>query len=699
MSTILSQSLKTTLLQAYKQNYEVEVIYKFPLIYALRFYNNYFIDIKEEISNIYSDSNYKSYRIIRDNDNEILQEKTLKERININLFQTYINVKEEIDNVSLPHDWQYNTIRHRKRYNLTLSASVLSFTIITYNEDPKIFYEIELELNSDDIDSFEKDIIKVFTMLQDSYLSYTFEERKNVEQVLFELTNEKFDKNIINKPINLTYRQLSVGKYDSLIKSNNNYYLSAKADGLRKLLLLYDNYVWLFLPPFDFSLLSRDNEDFNTTIYDCEYIDKQILLFDCLWWQNKDIRNKTYKERYQYINNLQITHSIYQFNKKEIVQLSTKNFFDQIANYLQEERFTYKIDGLIFTSAATYNESVYKWKDPRDLTIDFLVQDGELQVYDEITRQMVVFIGTKQYPITDVIYPEKNGIYEFEYQNNTLQVRKYRADKNSSNTLKTATQVWQDIFHPITREDLLALNLKLVFRYHNRIKRRLYQYVYNRLQKSSTKILFDIGSGKGGDLDKWQEFRKVYALEPNLQHRLEMQRRLQYINSNYELKILAYSAQEIDKIFNKITEKVDVVSLMLSLSFFKESEYANLVNLIDATLKIHGYLIFFTIDGNSVSQLTYNKITLPGVQMEIAKNKVYINIDNSIVQEQKEYKVNIDKFLNYFVPYYKVEIYRIADGYEEMNIAPLLSNEQLLFSRLFSFFVLRKKHDINSENF
>ena len=98
--------------------------------------------------------------------------------------------------------------------------------------------------------------------------------------------------------------------------------------------------------------------------------------------------------------------------------------------------------------------------------------------------------------------------------NNKFSPRIVRYNKLYPNSLEVALDNWKDINDPVTVETMEGKDLDLVFTYHNRVKKSLYDY-------AKGKTLLDIGSGKGGDIKKWKNanFTHIVAVEPNSDNR------------------------------------------------------------------------------------------------------------------------------------------------------------------------------------
>ena len=296
-------------------------------------------------------------------------------------------------------------------------------------------------------------------------------------------------------------------------------------------------------------------------------------------------------------------------------------------------------------------------------------------------------------PLTRDVPSETVVEYRWNKDIGKLTPMRIRYDKKYPNLKEVADDNWNLIFIPISIETLLGNNIQLVRKYHNKIKEGLFTQSSQRHIKNigQNLSLLDIGSGWGGDLTKWKNFGNIIAVEPNLDH---IQRGLiPRINDQLgQLEVAVISKYEDIDIFipealrrgDKIiiintggenTElitnttlrflgqtggKVDVVSMMLSLSFFWESSEIldALVNTIGQNLTSNGEFIFFTVNGDTVEEMFNPKLGNGSqiqalwmgppeqrsieMRVDIPDRKVWINIPNTIVENQTEWLVKID---------------------------------------------------------
>lgn len=448
------------------------------------------------------------------------------------------------------------------------------------------------------------------------------------------------------------------------------------------------------------------------------------LSFDTLMFKGRNVTNEPLEKRLAYTRNIQNLSTLFESSASNVPSLIIENkpflFFNtteafytkmnEIIEYEQIVRTTkYETDGFMFTpNNVPYNTQsekydlnrrkltkipdICKWKPFEHLTVDlkYISTLDKRGLYAKSTRgsELIEFTGNDSHifnPETQIDWFDPhfrdlhNGtILEFgpkmsldgvpirnsegEY---ILKPIRLRDDKVSPNRIDIAMDVWKDIYSPINLNTLKGESCSLMFRYHNRIKSELLD---NTLNGSH---LIDIGSGRGGDIDKMGNFDTILCIEPNQEYLEEFKRRLSGKSDIFQSRfnLLRSGGEETDRIVNEVDKvfgdelgkKPLYISMMLSLSFFWKSPemLSSLVNTINSIKSLYYSkspthplkFIFMTIEGERTLQYMSkhnNHVTYPFFVMEYdtVHNVVYIDFPdiNSIVSKQTEYLVNLEEF-------------------------------------------------------
>lgn len=553
-------------------------------------------------------------------------------------------------------NFSHTSIRERSRRQFKYSDYVIidMTHVIMRDTSAIVRYEVEIEYTGNDANEFRNIIEIIFKILKDTENVYT----NTIKNTLIRDISKIMGTDGIRKESLVEARNIKKNDlvYGGLVgNKDTSYIVTYKADGNRKMLIFHKTGIWLVYPNFEYNLvlLSTSNNaplfnKLNGTILDGELVANnkikfRYLAFDTLSYVGYiDIQNKPYTERYEIVKTLSgiFRNDILTIDLKEWKELLTvQDYFREIPKFLDDRLYLdYKEDGLMFIpNNAVYNPKSHfyplrdrvltrypdtcKWKPSDDMTIDFsikwVMRDSgkilELCVFDK--DAIVPFKGTDIAPITyDMIdynnemtkNLESGTIVEYEWNKGTkkLEPRKIRYEKSGPNRKEIAEQNWMDVINPITEEDLKGESLDMVYTHFNRLKRKL----YSNIPKGST--ILDIGSGRGGDISKWAAIdAKVLAVEPNEENRKELNSRLNRSPMLSNVKVIATGGEDTVKIIEElkvfIKNKVDAITLMLSMSFFWQSNayLDSLVNTIVNAIKPGGKIYFLTINGDTVEQL------------------------------------------------------------------------------------------------
>lgn len=244
----------------------------------------------------------------------------------------------------------------------------------------------------------------------------------------------------VNKPINL--------KFDMWTKMLNTYGFFLKMDGIRYLLFSFKNKLYAINESLRIQVFN-DTRIPHGTILDSELVNDTFHVFDILFYNGNDIRNKD-----MYFRSIILKQIPYDLNM-EYTELETD--FNIILHYTLSE-FPDYTDGIIFSplNEPYKNKVTFKYKPTQLLTIDFLVKQDSLYAVDE-NGDYTPFKGSSDYPYIfhlDDSYPI-DSIVEFQYKTDKFVPLKIRHDKIKPNYISVALDIWEDINNPIDLSSFL----------------------------------------------------------------------------------------------------------------------------------------------------------------------------------------------------------------------------------------------------
>lgn len=572
------------------------------------------------------------------------------------------------------------------------------------------------------------------------------------------------------QPRNLKIKDLAIG---SLVPSNNKgikYSVTIKADGIRRLLVI--DTLGIFLIYSDQVMKISGAQKVNQlaaswigTVFEVEYIPKYniledaddkyhkakiySLLFDTIalppsqnqnkldiWLQNHSIRmlyatkfSKMFEKSKDFV-----------FEPKVFSTFQTVPEFYNAINTMLSTYYPFKTDpGLMFTPEnykydpvvsrmklrdriLRKQPDILKWKSPDELTIDCSIKHvllGEsntviLQVIEN--NELIPFHPDEYVEMVPELQSSPNGtICEFRYilpedsNKGKFVFVRFRDDKDYPNSQEVANDVWDDIHQPIDELTITGQKFGLSFRYHGKVKWDLFNMVGKSLKPAQYRVLLDIGSGKGGDVNKWiaNKFTHVICVEPNETNRLELIKRLEPHKNVITWRILPTIGQDYLEIIKQVKEFsptgfVDAISCMLSLSFFfdKPESTNAIAYLVNETLTRDGYFLALSIDGkyvieyfsNPANFLIVNNVYQSNMKLIDFQlrppNTVYIDIPNSIVIKQTEYLTNLGGLQNVLSTQLPIPLVLVEEWRTDKE--NFLITEEVEYARLFTAFVMKR---------
>ena len=264
-------------------------------------------------------------------------------------------------------------------------------------------YEIEVEyIGSDQPDAtkFIGVVEFVLCCLRDDVHITSVPEKERVLEVYFSMVGSGGRRYFIGpKPVTLEHKHLLPQGAANIM---TDYSVTEKADGDRALLLFDANgKAFLINNRFNVKGTNITSSKYKSCILDVEVVvrpngSRLILAFDCYWCNDTPIWTKDLVHRLdmakQVIQGSSVSKSKYELRAKEFymdtnIFASVKRILSKIAR----AEFDYVTDGLIFTpikfavgesfeKGPTLGDTwlnVLKWKEPRDNTIDVLVERAQ----------------------------------------------------------------------------------------------------------------------------------------------------------------------------------------------------------------------------------------------------------------------------------------------------------------------------------
>jgi hypothetical protein len=175
-----------------------------------------------------------------------------------------------------------------------------------------------------------------------------------------------------------------------------HYYLLDKADGVRSVLIINENFMYLISDKLiEFELSKK----YNTTIVDGEFIGNTLYIFDVVICDGNDLTKFGYEIRndsietcvgiFENIKNKNISINVAAKPRVYITDFKPDDLKRQFNDPVLKNR-PYETDGLIMVKPDNnYMMTItYKWKSVKNNTIDFLVKKVPLHLIDNLPEQL-----------------------------------------------------------------------------------------------------------------------------------------------------------------------------------------------------------------------------------------------------------------------------------------------------------------------
>lgn len=254
------------------------------------------------------------------------------------------------------------------------------------------------------------------------------------------------------------------------------------------------------------------------------------------------------------------------------------------------------------------------------------------------------------------------------------------------NDILTAKNIWSSIHNPITIEMITdnksisdkyysentssSKNIMVMRNYHNYVKRTVLSRITDFYDTTSKLSILDIGCGRGGDIHKYHDNKKISNLIGfdlsedcvDIAKKRFLDKKSPNLSADfYQADLrepLIIKNDKLDKVLNK--ENFDIISMQFCLHYFydRKESLDNLVENIDKNLKDKGYFmgtcmnrekVINVLNGKNVKEATQGndvlwRITKENDQVDNFGTKINVYIE-SIGKPRDEWLVSFNELL------------------------------------------------------
>jgi len=289
------------------------------------------------------------------------------------------------------------------------------------------------------------------------------------------------------------------------------YYVTKKLAGVRCLLYQYNRGIFILYMDDSIHRIG-DAENEYRFVLDVELYGNRFYAFDLLHLSppvNVPAANFSgrYKRMFELVSTLRSVHI-------ECKHFTLINDLDDITNVCWMED---SVDGLIFQPNTLYKQgTVFKWKPKYLNTVD-------IRIGWRKSKRPTMF-GIK----TSIAYDTSNMVMECAYNDSTeeyypLRPRFEKLRPNPENVVDDTIQL---VKNPFKIEFFKGYGLSIARKLINTLKTAILVEIDKSSQLGSA--ILDIGSGQGGDIGKWKDFKnitKIVAVERDREQLVEFNRR------------------------------------------------------------------------------------------------------------------------------------------------------------------------------
>ena len=648
---------------------------------------------------------------------------------NMNINNMKYTISEEKKEKILTFDKNYKIERKKNRISYTKDNYRIDITIVNDSEIPEVELEL-LKSELLDYKEFMEKIKELYMILLPYEKKVKVIKQFFNDKLKFDLKNVEKDKSLnekyFSKARDITIKDLN---YDGLIKNKYTLSVKADGKNKFLIYHDTGIWLVSPHSKEDFvEYLTYPSQQITNSIFVGELLISKdmkkgkefshkykFLPYDTLLINDKKVLNKDYFTRFKNIDLIKNSSILkdgflyLEIEEKKIFDYSdVKSFYETTQKCFEEiTSVDYETDGIIFTPInSNYiaegqllqksewfknrilnkNKDVCKWKPRENITIDYKVKYDKKKYYlsgvgNHLTKNQNkspepftlnspnntflkdftdIYLKLDDYYIN--LLSKEDQIIEFKVNNYNsgyeLEAIRVRSEKSYPNSYYVIDSLWYLIKDPVLKSTLLGTDTKLMRKFNNNIKTKLLEDING--------YVLDIGTGKGGDIFKYKNAKKVICVEPNKEFYSELNRRLLSYNDSDKFVTINTNGEDKTKITktleNELPENMEnetlYISFMISLTFFWKdeknlSELADTINSITEIINTRGgsvSLVFLTISGKYITKLFSDSsfVELNTILIKkLSENSVDIEIKDSatVLQKQTEYLVNVNDLM------------------------------------------------------
>ena len=386
-------------------------------------------------------------------------------------------------------------------------------------------------------------------------------------KTVMHVTNTAFgpfciDKKNFQKPYTMTAKI-----FFDIKKKLSNWVVTPKVDGIRRFLICFNKKMYSVGLMKDVVYEGTSDID-DITILDCEYANDSYYIFDVPVYKEEYCGNLSFDNRMNLMEEIN-----YMLSHKSEINTCVKVYekfdsFDKLCKLYENFMNEYIMDGMIFADITSdYMQKVAKWK--LYSTIDLEIKE----------QNILLTCDGYRLDIECANIPENSyGVWEFAYENiheheskGILVAKRPRYDKPQANSKHI---VFKNIYNSVPGTLFTGRGFYLMRKYHNMVKKQMITDANDHKA-----VILDIGTGQGGDINKWNRASKIFCIEPDATAVSEMYQRLDD-TKNMKNKITVIPSRLADIDITQIDTKVNIFTAFFCMNQWQDDDWAMLKKLI-----------------------------------------------------------------------------------------------------------------------